>query len=225
MSEMLYSRYIAFTPLEVNAMRKEDESLIILDTRTAAVFANGFIPGAIFIGHDGSFTEWSVNLLPVDKKIIVVAPAGKEEMHIDSLVNAGFKNVAGYLEDGFEAWQSSGLPIDMIIDVDAGELAMDLPFDQNLVVVDVRKPVEFAEGHVANALNIPLIDLTDPGNLADLDDHHNLYLHSSAGYRSVIAASLLKQQGYNNLRNITGGWNAIKHTKGITIEKDAAALN
>ena len=65
---------------------------------------------------------------PFDKKMIVVAPAGKEEMHIHSLVNAGFKNVAGYLEDGFEAWQSSGLPIDMIIDVDAGELAMDLPF-------------------------------------------------------------------------------------------------
>ncbi|HEX5024497.1 MAG TPA: rhodanese-like domain-containing protein [Agriterribacter sp.] len=121
--------------------------------------------------------------------------------------------------------KNSGLPIDLIIDVDAGELAMDLPFDENLVVVDVRRPVEFAEGHVANALNIPLIDIADPGNLADLEERHNLYLHSADGYRSVIAASLLKQQGYSNLRNITDGWNSIKHTKGITIEKDAAALN
>ena len=89
----------------------------------------------------------------------------------------------------------------------------------------MRRPVEFAEGHVAHASNIPLIDIADPGNLADLEERHNLYLHSSGGYRSVIAASLLKQQGYSNLRNITGGWNSIKHTKGITFEKDAAALN
>ncbi|HEX5024496.1 MAG TPA: rhodanese-like domain-containing protein [Agriterribacter sp.] len=110
MSEMLYSRYAAFTPLQLNALKKEDESLIILDTRTAGTFTTGFIPGAIFIGHEGSFTEWCINLLPVDKKMIVVTPAGKEEMHIDSLVNAGFTNVAGYLEDGLEAWKKLRTP-------------------------------------------------------------------------------------------------------------------
>jgi len=113
----------------------------------------------------------------------------------------------------------------MIINVDAAEMAMDIPFDENLVVLDVRRPVEYAEGHVENAVNIPLSDLSDPGNLVQLEERDNLYIHCVRGYRSVIAASILKQQGYNNLRNISGGWEFIRHTKGIKIVKEASALN
>ena len=113
----------------------------------------------------------------------------------------------------------------MIINIDAGELAMDIPYDKNLLVVDVRHPVEYAEGHIQDALNIPLADMKDPGMIAHLGERDNLYLHSALGSRSVTAASLLKIQGYNNLRNITGGWESIKHTKGIAVVKEPGALN
>ncbi len=113
----------------------------------------------------------------------------------------------------------------MIIDVEPDELAMDLPFDERLVVLDVRQPAEFAEGHVKNARNLPLNELTDPGSMADLEEDQNLYVHCAGGYRSVIAASLMKRQGIHNLRNIVGGWNKIKEEKKIETEKEKSVLN
>jgi rhodanese-related sulfurtransferase len=113
----------------------------------------------------------------------------------------------------------------MIINVEPDDLAMDLPFDNNLVVIDVRKPNEFAEGHITGAINIPLIDMTDPGSMAQIKEDDNLYIHCSAGYRSVIASSLLKRQGIHNLRNVLWGWNKIKELKKIEIVKEKSILN
>ena len=110
--------------------------------------------------------------------------------------------MTGYLSGGFQAWKEAGEPIDMIIDVEPDELAMDLPFDDRLLVIDVRRETEFADGHIRNAVNIPLEEMTDPVNLANIEDEHNVYLHCAGGYRSVIAASLLKRQGLHNLRNV-----------------------
>lgn len=223
---MLYPNTRAFTARQIGEWLEDNGHFIVVDARSPAAFTEGFIPGSVFIGEGENFVEWAVNLLDTDKKIILVTPPGKEEACAGLLEHAGLKtNTAGYLEGGFEAWKDAGKAIDMIIDVDAGELAMDIPFDENLVVVDVRWPAEYAEGHVQDALNIPLTGLKDPLNIAQFDERDNLYLHSAKGYRSVIAASLLKLHGYNNLRNITGGWEIIKHTKGITIVKEAGALN
>jgi len=113
----------------------------------------------------------------------------------------------------------------MIIDVEADELAMDIPFDNNLVVVDVRKENEFAEGHVKDAINLPLNEMTDVAQIARFEENQNIYIHSENGYRSLIAASILKKQGYQNLRNILGGWAKIKDQKNIKIEKEASVLN
>ena len=225
MSEMLYPRSRAFTARQLKELLTSNEQVLIVDTRAPAAFTEGFIQGSDFIGRDGNFVEWAVNLLPTDKAIVLITSPGKEEECIGLLADGGFRNMAGLLEGGFETWKDAGGAVDMIIDVDAGELAMDIPFDENLVVVDVRKPVEYAQGHVQDALNLPLIEMKDPGNIAGLNERDNLYLHCARGYRSVIAASLLKLHGYNNLRNITGGWESIKHTKGITIVKDPRALN
>jgi rhodanese-related sulfurtransferase len=92
-------------------------------------------------------------------------------------------------------------------------------------VVDVRKEIEFADGHVKNAINLPLADMTDVALIAGFEEHQNLYLHCGGGYRSLIACSLLKKQGLHNLRNITGGWAKIKEESRIKIEKDASVLN
>jgi hydroxyacylglutathione hydrolase len=209
---------------ELNGLLKTDFP-ILLDTRPANAFINGFIPGSINIGLEGRYAEWAGSLLSFNTAIVLITENGKEEESLIRLTRVGFENIIGFLKGGFESWQDSGSPIDLIIDVEADELAMDLPHDPNLIVVDVRKPVEYAEGHIAGAMNISLADMNDPASMASLEDHHNLYLHCGGGYRSIIAASLLKRQGLHNLRNISGGWNAIRNQKGIPIEKDTSLLN
>lgn len=201
------------------------ENITLIDTRNAVEFTDGFIPGAVFVGLEGNFEDWMLTLFSVDTPIILITDIGREEEIITKLKAVAFTNIKGYLEGGFEAWKKAGEKFDMIINVDAAEMAMDIPFDENLVIVDVRKPVEYAEGHVDKALNLPLIDIKDPGNLVTIEERDNLYVHCARGYRSVIAASLLKQQGYDNIRNVLGGWEFIKHTKGIKIVKEASALN
>ena len=216
----------AMTALSVDDFKKmKDEDAIILDTRHSNVFSEGFIPGSISIGLNGRFAEWAGSLLPFDVPLLLVSEPGKEKESIIRLARVGLDRVEGFLEGGFEAWKNLGEPIDMIIDVEADELMMDIPFDKNLVVVDVRKPVEFAEGHLNEAINLPLQEMTDPATMANFEDRHNIYVHCASGYRSVIAASLLKRQGIHNLRNITGGWNKIKEQEKAEIVKDASVLN
>ena len=201
------------------------DDTIILDTRTADVFTQGFVPGSIFIGLEGRFAEWVGSLISFDAQILLVTEPGQEKETIIRMARVGFDKVKGYLDGSFEAWKNAGEEIDMIIDVEADELMMDLPHDKNLVVVDVRRPTEFADGHLSEALNISLNDMNDPGSMANLDDTQNLYVHCAGGYRSVIASSLLKRQGFHNLRNVLGGWNRIKEQEKVEIVKEKSLLN
>jgi hydroxyacylglutathione hydrolase len=215
----------AYSVEEFKARASEDD-VIILDTRVSSVFTQGFVPGAISIGLDGRFAEWAGSLLPFDKILILVTEHGKEKETIVRLARVGFEKIEGYLNGGYEAWAAAGEKIDMIIDVEADELAMDIPFDPNIVIVDVRKELEFADGHVKEAVNIPLTDLVDPASMANFDDKHNIYVHCAGGYRSVIAVSMIKRQGIHNLRNVLGGWKKILELpEKIETEKTAAALN
>ena len=113
----------------------------------------------------------------------------------------------------------------MIINVDADELAMDLPFDTNLQVVDVRRQAEFAEGHIKDAVNMPLSDMTNVALIAGLEEDQNIYVYCGGGYRSIIASSLMKRQGIHNLRNVEGGWDKIKEEKRIPTQKDISIMN
>jgi glyoxylase-like metal-dependent hydrolase (beta-lactamase superfamily II)/rhodanese-related sulfurtransferase len=196
----------------------------LLDTRPASVFTKGFIPGSIFIGLEGRFAEWAGMLLPFKSKIILVTETGKEEETVTRLARVGFENVAGYLNGGFETWNNAGETIDLIVDVDADELMMDIPHDPKLLVVDVRREQEFEEGHLDKALNLSLQDMTDPALLAQFEDDQNLYIHCAGGYRSVIAASLMKKEGIHNLRNVLGGWNSIRIQEEAQIVKDTEQL-
>lgn len=198
---------------------------VILDTRNANVFTEGFVPGSISIGLEGRFAEWAGSLLPFNQPMLLVTAAGQEEETIVRLARVGFDKVEGYLEGGYEAWQAAGEKIDLVISVDPDELAMDIPHDPNLVVVDVRKPAEYADGHIKNAINITLGEMTDPGTLADLDDHMNLYVHCQGGYRSVIACSIMKREGIHNLRNVNGGYGKMKDQEGLTTVQEKNILN
>ncbi|HQW83666.1 MAG TPA: MBL fold metallo-hydrolase [Ferruginibacter sp.] len=214
------------TALSIEQFKKiQNEDVLVLDTRHANIFTGGFIPGSIFIGLEGRFAEWAGSLLSYSKPLILITEHGKEEETIIRLSRVGFTKILGFLKGGFEAWQNAGEPIDMIIEVEADELAMDILHDPNLVVVDVRNETEFANSHIKNAQNIPLNEMNDLVNLAHFEDNQNLYIHCAGGYRSVIAASLLKREGTHNLRNILGGWNKIKEQKNIKIEKETSILN
>lgn len=215
-------------PLDVESFKTimAESQVLVLDTRKASLFTEGFIPGSIFIGLEGRFAEWAGSILPFDKDILLITEAGKERESVVRLARVGFDRFAGHLKDGFASWTNAGEPIDMVINVEPDEMAMDMPFDPNMVIVDVRKTTEYANGHIKEALNMPLDELTDPGSMAHLEETHNLYVHCAGGYRSVIAASLLKRQGIHNLRNVTGGWSQIKElTDKFTFEKNAEALN
>lgn len=201
------------------------DDIIILDTRRADVFTQGFVPGSISIGLEGRFAEWAGSLLPFHEPMLLVTEPGKEKETIVRMARVGFDKVKGYLDGGYDAWKNAGEPIDMIVDVEADELMMDIPHDNKLVVVDVRRPTEFADGHLKDALNLPLNDMTDPALMANLEEDQNLYVHCAGGYRSVIAASLLKRQGIHNLRNIVGGWGKIKEQEKAEIVKETSVLN
>lgn len=189
----------------------------ILDTRNETIFTQGFIPGSISIGLNGRFAEWAGIMLPFNQPLILVTDPGKEKETITRLARVGIDNVHGYLDGGYDAWVQAREPIDLIIDIEPDELAMDIPHDNLLEIIDVRKPGEFDTAHVKGAINIPLDTLSDPLNVAMLDDQSNLYVHCAGGYRSVIAASILKRHGYHNLRNVLGGFAKMKEQKGIPV--------
>lgn len=202
-----------------------DTNVIVLDSRNAQLFTEGFVPSSISIGLEGRFAEWAGSMLPFDKPMLLITEIGKEQETIIRLARVGFTKMEGFLKGGFEAWQKAGEKIDLIINVEADELAMDIPFDENLQIIDVRREAEFADGHVKDAINIPLSDITNVALLASIEDTHNNYVHCAGGYRSVIAASIMKKEGIHNIRNVVGGWAKIKDEKKIKIEKDASVLN
>ncbi len=214
-------------PLKVEAFKEliKDDNTICLDTRNSTEFTEGFVPGSISIGLDGRFAEWAGSLLPFDKPIVLITEPGREKETVVRLARVGFAQISGYLEGGFATWKSSGEAIDLIVNIDVDEFAMDLPFDPKLIVVDVRRETEFADGHVPAARNTPLETLTDPGMMAEFNDSDNIYLHCAGGYRSIIASSLFKRQGIHNLHNIAGGWDEIKKLDGLDIVKENSVLN
>ena len=201
------------------------EDIIILDTRHETEFVNGFIPSSICIGLSGRFAEWVTGLLPLDTPILLITEPGKKNETFIQLKKTGFDKVLGYLDGGFEIWKNAGEKIDLIIEVEPDELLMDMPFDKNLVVLDVRNETEFADGHLPEAINLPLNQMNDPASMGNIEDHHNLYVHSATGYRSTIACSILKRQCIHNLRKVTGGWNAIKEQEKVEIVKEKSMLN
>lgn len=212
--------------LSIEEVKKEiADDTILLDTRKSTVFTEGFIPTSINIGLEGRFAEWAATMLPFHSKIMLLTDDGKEEETIIRLARVGFDKIIGFVKGGFESWKTANELIDLIIDIDADELLMDLNYDYKMIVLDVRKELEFDNGHIKTALNIPLQTMTDLTNIAAFEDTDNIYIHCAGGYRSVIAASILKKQGIHNVRNVLGGFDAAKNVPKMPIEVAKETLN
>ncbi len=214
------------TKLSVDDIKRlKNENCIILDTRPATTFTQGFIPDSISIGLEGRFAEWAGALLPFHENIALITEPGQEEESLIRLTRVGFDQLVGYLDGGFETWRNSGEPIDIIIDIEADEMKMDINYDPKMVIVDVRKELEFDNGHVQTAVNMPLNSMIDVSTLSNFEDTDNIYVHCAGGYRSVIASSLMKRQGIHNLRNVLGGYEQIKIIDGMPLVAAKEVLN
>jgi hydroxyacylglutathione hydrolase len=193
----------------MNFLNVEDiKEMTILDTRVQDIFERGFIPGSINIGLNGSFDEKTIQLFKNKAIQLLVVCNNNNESKL-SLENLGFHNLY-FLENGFETYQSSGKLIDMIISISPEEFELDLNFKAEYVI-DVRNAIKFEEGHVMDAKNFPLESLTE--RLHELPKDQPLYIYCSGGYSSVIAASILRKNGFSLIKNIYGGINKIKETK------------
>jgi hydroxyacylglutathione hydrolase len=186
-----------------------EEEALVLDTRTKEDFGQGFIPGSIFIGLDGTFAPW-VGLLVPDLKqpILFIANEGDEEEVVTRLARVGYDNPIGFLKGGFEAWKEAGEDVDMIQEVSAEKFATMNIGDAE--VVDVRKASEFAAEHLVDAVNFPLDFIN--ASMKELNPAQQYFLHCAGGYRSLIAASILRARGFQHLVNIQGGFDALKET-------------
>ncbi|HZF99784.1 MAG TPA: rhodanese-like domain-containing protein [Chitinophagales bacterium] len=198
------------------------EGVYVLDVRHENEFENGFIPGSFFVGLHGRFAEWVGTLFDIKQPFVIVAPAGQEEETIIRMSRVGYDNVKGYLQGGFEAWKNAGKPFDMIISVDTEELDLDLKHD-NITVVDVRKNSEFVAGHIEDAINVPLQSFETSLAERDLPKDEKLFVHCQGGYRSMIAASILRRKGFEIIRNVLGGYNAISKTIIKTVQEKLTA--
>ncbi len=152
---------------------------------------------------------------------MVVCKPGTEEESVLRLTRVGFDNIKGYLNKGFDTWRDAGKKFDMIISISAEEFALDIKHNDKSVVVDVRKPGEFESGHVLNACSMPLSDLTK--RYSELDKSAELLVHCAGGYRSMMAASLLKKEGYINVKNVWGGYGKIKEQEVNLVEPKVSA--
>lgn len=184
---------------------------LILDTRNPEDFAKGFIPNSINIGINGSFAMWVGELiLDIKQEILIVAENNeKVKEAIIRLSRVGYDNAIGYLEGGFEAWKNAGKEIDIVHRITAAQLEKHCN-DEKQVIIDIRKVSEFQSEHLVEAINIPLNVLND--HLAEFPKEVPFILHCAGGYRSMIAASMLKQRGYDNFVDVIGGFSDIKNT-------------
>ena len=184
---------------------------LILDVRHQDDFVKGHIPQSVFIGLNGGFAPWVGALIgDVNQPLLIIAPEGREEETITRLSRVGFDQTLGYLKGGFEAWKKSGKEYDMISNVTAKDLEK-LAKKENVAVFDVRKENEFISEHIATAQNTPLDFLND--YLDRFPENQPFYIYCAGGYRSVIAASILKKRGVHNLIDVQGGFKAIKETQ------------
>ncbi|MCK8520960.1 MBL fold metallo-hydrolase [Aquimarina sp. D1M17] len=190
-----------------------DTGAVVLDVRHQNEYVKGHIPRSIFIGIDGGFAPWVGALIAdVKQPILLVAPEGRVEETITRLSRVGFDNTLGYLEGGFENWKNEGKEFDTITSIPALEFK-NIVETNEVPIFDVRKEGEFTAEHLDKAHNTPLDYLND--YLGKFPEDKTFYVHCAGGYRSVIAASILKSRGIHNLIDIAGGF---KDIKGVGME-------
>ena len=207
--QVLATGNVPLNPRNFEAMANHEEA-IVLDVRIQSDFVKGHIPNSIFIGLNGQFAPW-VGALITDLKqpLILVVPEGKSEEAVTRLSRVGYDNTLGYLEGGIDAWQAAGKEVSTLESISAETLSNTVK-SESLNILDVRNNGEHEASHLENAQHFALDAINQ--NMNQIDSKKIYHIHCAGGYRSVIAASILKARGFNNLVDIDGGFAAIKET-------------
>ena len=193
---------IPLSPRAFEVAANEHDALI-LDVRDKEDFVKGFVPNSVFIGLDGSFAPWVGALIPdLQQPILIVAPEGKEEETVLRLARVGYDHAIGYLQGVFNAWKAAGKDFDTIDTVDVPALAGMVQSGEKLRILDVRKPGEWSAEHVDGASHFPLDFIND--HMSEINRDDTYYLHCRSGYRSTIAASILKSRGFEKIVDVIG---------------------
>lgn len=194
----------ALSPEEIQQLQADGH--VVLDVRSATEFGAGHVPGSINIGLGGQFAMWAASLIPLTTPLIIVAESEeKVQEAVVRLARVGIEGVRGYLEGGMLTWDKAGLEIAAVPQISVGELRDLLTTESDVQVIDVRRPPEYKDGHVPHAVTAPLSVLKERIPSLTFDPKKTTAVICAGGYRSSAATSLLEQQGFTDLRNVTGG--------------------
>lgn len=203
------------TPIEAHDFEEMSmqSSVLVIDTRTVTeVLEEGTVPGAWYIGADAEFAPWVGTLITdISKKIIFIAEGGREREIVTRFSRVGYDNVVGFLNGGIHAWKASGFAVEMIDSVSPTKFANKFLNNEIEEVLDFRRTSEYESEHVIGVKNFPLDTIHH--HISDLKGSNTYYVHCAGGYRSLIAASILKSYGLKNVINVSGGFKEIKETK------------
>jgi glyoxylase-like metal-dependent hydrolase (beta-lactamase superfamily II)/rhodanese-related sulfurtransferase len=194
----------AMVPEEVNAL--STKSPLLLDIRSSAAFGAAHVPGALNIALSGQFATWCGTLIGIGTPIVLIADevAAVDEA-VMRLARVGIESVAGYLDGGIQAWDRAGLETEAIPQMPVDELHDRIAEGADLQVVDVRRPGEYAGGHVPGAINLTLAHLEQ--EISTLNSNRPTAVICASGYRSSAATSLLERHRFTEIYNIVGGTN------------------
>ena len=208
---VLHRGHVPFSPDEFEN-RANETGALILDTRKADDFANGFIPNSINIGLDSNFASWVGEMIPdIKQKILIVdEDNSKIDEAIIRLSRVGYDHAIGYLEGGFKKWKYSDKIFDRTHRITPEQLENYYSEDKQLILIDVRKKSEYESEHIINSINVPLNEIHN--YLIEFPKELSFVVICLGGYRSMIASSILKQNGFENFVDVIGGFNAIKNT-------------
>lgn len=194
------------SPDEFEALANSTGALL-LDVRPKEDFVQDFIPNSIFIGLDGQFAPWVGTLITdINQPILIIAPEGQAAEAVTRLARVGYDNTIGYLRGGIQAWIQAGKETDRIISINTGEFKSLLLNDEADHILDVRKPSEYQAEHLETAQNFPLdyINL----HMEEISREQTYFIHCRSGYRSTIAASILRARGFNQLVNVMAAFDS-----------------
>ena len=200
----------ALSPRAFDAAANETNALV-LDTRDAQKFSEGFVPNSINIGVDGNFAPWVGALIPdIKQEILLITEPGREEEVVTRMARVGYDHCIGFLDGGFDAWKNAGMEVDKIGRVTADQLADILEVNPETLVFDVRKQSEFNSEHILDVKNAPLDSINE--SMLSIPKDKTVYILCAGGYRSMIFASILRARGYDNLVDVIGGFKTMKES-------------
>jgi hydroxyacylglutathione hydrolase len=207
----------SLSPTEFEVAANETDALV-LDTRHEQEFCKAFIPNAINIGIDSNFAPWVGTMIPdVKQPLLLIIEEGREEEVVTRLARVGYDNAMGYLKGGIKAWINEGKEVDTIQSISVDQLSELKKINPNINILDVRRYSEYQSEHIIDAENAPLDYINE--SMLKIDKNKTYYVHCGGGYRSMVFISTLKARGYENLIDISGGFNAIKESQKFKVSE------